>query len=86
MIENGTIFEIVYNNGNGKMQLNLEGFFARKENGRFLHTIKPDIYTVLQLIHDWCDEEKVNFLLNFLSTHKCQDIVDYYHKKYDRRK
>lgn len=80
-----TIFEIVFNEGAGRLAIWLEPFFARKENGRFINTIKPDIYQVFQLVHDWCKQEQVEFLMNFLAGYGCQDLVNYYKKKYGKK-
>lgn len=77
-----TEFTIIYNDGKGKMTLNLETFFARKENGRFIHTIKPDIYKVFKLVNEWCEEEQVDFLLKWLKENNCSDLVRYYEAKY----
>lgn len=44
-------FTITYNDGKGKMTLHCDYFFE-KHNGKFIHTIKPDIYKVLKLLHN----------------------------------
>lgn len=79
-----TEFTIEYNYGKGKMTLNLEVFFARKNKGRFIHTTKPDIYKVFKLVNKWCEEEQIEFLLEWLKSHDCADIAEYYEKKYRR--
>lgn len=79
-----TEFTIHYNHGKGKMTLNLEVFFERKESGRFVHTIKPEIYKLFKLVNEWCDEEKVVFLLKWFREHDCKDLADYYQSKYQK--
>lgn len=79
-----TEFTITYNYGKGEMTLNLENFFARKYNGRFINTIKPDIYKVFKLINKWCEEEQIEFLLKWLNEHDCSDLVRYYEAKYNK--
>lgn len=82
-MDNVTQFTIRYNRGNGVMTLNLERFFERNEKSRrFLHITKPDIYKVLKLVHEWCEDEDKRFLLKWFSEHDCQDLVDYYTTKY----
>lgn len=79
-----TEFTIEYNFGKGKMTLNLEVFFERKKNGKFIHTTKPDIYEVFKLVYEWCEEEQIEFLLEWLKSHDCADIAEYYEKKYGK--
>ncbi|MBQ2714862.1 MAG: hypothetical protein IJF76_04445 [Clostridia bacterium] len=77
-----TEFEIIYNHGRGRMTLNLENFFARNAKGVFVHTYKTNINKVLALVAEWCKVEEIIVLLNWLAEHNCQDLVDYFLKKY----
>lgn len=78
-----TLFTIIYNNGNGKMVLKLEVFFDRHPKGKFIHTIKSDIYKVLALVNEWCEVDDILFLLKWLEENECKDIAEYYIKKYN---
>ena len=77
-----TEFEIIYNHGRGRMTLNLENFFARNAKGVFVHTYKTNINKVLALVAEWCEEEQITFLLDWLTKHNCKDLVDAFLKKY----
>ena len=77
-----TEFEIIYNRGRGRMTLNLENFFARNAKGVFVHTYKTNINKVLALVAEWCEEEQIAFLLDWLTKHSCKDLVDAFLKKY----
>lgn len=70
-----TKFTIKYNYGKDEMTLNLESFFARRDNGRFINTIKPNIYKVFKLVTEWCDREQIDFLVKWLKEHDCFDIA-----------
>ena len=70
-----TEFTIMYNYGKGAMTLNLDSFFARRESGKFINTIKFDIYKVIELVNKWCEGEQVEFLRNWLKEHDCFDIA-----------
>lgn len=70
-----TKFTIKYNYGKDEMTLNLESFFARRDNGRFINTIKPNIYKVFKLVNVWCDREQIEFLRKWLKEHDCFDIA-----------
>lgn len=77
-----TEFEIIYNHSRGRMTLNLENFFARNTKGVFVHTYKTNINKVLALVAEWCGEEQITFLLDWLTKHNCNDLVDAFLKKY----
>ena len=79
-----TEFTITYNYGKGEMTLNLENFFARRDSGKFINTIKPNIYKVFKLVNEWCEEEQIIFLLKWLKEHNCFDLVRYYETKYNK--
>lgn len=70
-----TSFTINYNFGKGAMTLNLDSFFARRDNGKFINTIKPDINKVLKLVNEWCGIKQIEFLRNWLKEHGCLDIA-----------
>lgn len=78
-------FTIIYNDGNGKMTLHCDYFFE-KHNGKFIHTIKPDIYKVLKLLHNWEHCNDADKLMKWLSEHNCEELVKYYREKYSRSK
>lgn len=81
-----TEFTIIYNDGRGKMTLNLEVFFSRRDNGKFIHTSKRNIYKVFKLVNEWCDEEQIEFLLRWLNANACADLAEWYVKRYDKYK
>ncbi len=79
---NLTKYEFTYNNGKGRMSIYLEMFFKRKDNGRFEHTKKENIYKLFKLIADSQKKEKIIVLLKWLRVNKCEDLVKYFLKKF----
>lgn len=77
-----TEFEIIYNQGKGRMVLNLEYFFCRNHKRVFVHTKKTNINRVLTLVAKYCEQKQIVFLLEWLDAHNCEDLVDTFLQKY----
>lgn len=74
-------FTFSWNNGRGRMTLNLDYLLERKSN-RFVHTTKPDVLKIMKYIITSDEPEKINDFLYYLDSNGCGDIAQLFREKH----